>query len=158
MSRGVHPRLFEQPHGAEQIGEQQPVDDEARNVGHLDGVFSNVSHSASARAAGLAQRPLGKTSSTSCILVTGLKTCRPTKRSGSPLARARRSIDSEEVVLASTASAARIACQLAEQPRLDIVILDHCLDHERGPRERLRVGHHLDVLRVDLGAQALSVL
>src|SRR5437016_3317630 len=34
---GVHARLFEQAHCAEEVREQQAVDDEAGNVGDLDG-------------------------------------------------------------------------------------------------------------------------
>ncbi len=48
--------------------------------------------------------------------------------------------------------------QLAEQPRLDVVVLDDRLDHERGLRQRLRLGHDLDVLGVHLGAQAAQGL
>jgi hypothetical protein len=73
----------------------------------------------------------------SAIFVTGLNTCSPRKRSGHPLASARRATDSEEV-------------QLAEQPRLDVMILDHGLDDECRLRQLLWVGDDLHVLRVDL--------
>jgi hypothetical protein len=42
----------------------------------------------------------GKASSTSFILTTGSNTCRPTKRSDIPVAWARRSTDSDDVVVA----------------------------------------------------------
>ena len=46
----------------------------------------------------------GNTSSTSFILVTGLKTWRPRKRSGAPVALASSAIESEDVVVERTAS------------------------------------------------------
>ena len=76
----------------------------------------------------------GKASSTSFIRGTGLKTWRPTNRSGEPLAAASSAIDSDEVVVASTASAPACGHQLAElgQHRgLVAVVLDHGLDQER---------------------------
>ena len=81
--------------------------------GTSTGVFSKSSHSASVRARVSALAPAGKTSSISCILVTGLNTCSPRKRSGRPLASARRCTDSDEVVVARIASAPMIASSSA---------------------------------------------
>ena len=39
---GIHGGLFEQAHGAEQIREEQPIDDEAGDVGDLDGCLLEV--------------------------------------------------------------------------------------------------------------------
>ena len=87
--------------------------------GTSTGVFSNASHSARARARACPRsRALGKISSTSCIRVTGLNTCSPTNRSGRPLSAARRSIDSEEVVLARIASAPSMRSSSASRPAL----------------------------------------
>ena len=118
MSVGVHAGLFEQPHRAEQVREQQAVDDEARaRRAPPRAVFSNASHSASARLRVSSLAARGKISSTSFICVTGLNTCRPRKRSGRPLACASRSTDSEEVVLARIASRVEHAVQLGQQRR-----------------------------------------
>ena len=43
--------------------------------------------------------------------------------------------------------------ELGQQPRLDVVVLDDRLDHERRVRERAGVGHDLHVLGVDLRAE-----
>ena len=73
-------------------------------------VLPSVAHSARARSR-VSSGGLGRErgDSISSIFGTGLKTCRPTKRSGWPLAPARTLTGSDEVVVARMASSARCA-------------------------------------------------
>ena len=76
IASGVQPGLLEQPHGVEEVGEEQAVDDEARHVGHLDrGLAERLAQRARARARVACVASGGKASSTSSIFGTGLKTC-----------------------------------------------------------------------------------
>ena len=87
--------------GAEQVGEQQPVDDEARACRGPRPGSCRGPRTAPARVRARRRGSRGpKTSSISSIRGTGLNTCRPTNRSGCPLATARSAIDSDEVVVA----------------------------------------------------------
>src|SRR4051794_5558028 len=72
--------------------------------GTSTGVLPSASHRAKARSRVLPLTPCGNASSTSFIRGTGLKTCRPTKRSGWPEAWASSATESEDVVLPITAS------------------------------------------------------
>ena len=79
---------LEQPHGVEQVGEEQLVDDEAGRVGHLDGGLARAARrgacSSSLRVARSPRR--GRTARPASSCSTGLKTCSAAKRSGRPLA------------------------------------------------------------------------
>src|SRR3954453_18484775 len=72
--------------------------------GTTTGVLPRPSHSATERARVSSLAAAGNASSTSFIRGTGLKTCRPTKRSGWPEAWASSATESEDVVLPITAS------------------------------------------------------
>jgi hypothetical protein len=67
-------------------------------------VLSSCSQSSCSRRFVSSLAPSGNDSSTSFILSTGLNTCSAPKRSGRPLASASAATESEEVVVASTAS------------------------------------------------------
>ena len=108
---GVEPGSLEQPHGVEQVREQQPVDDEARLVGDLDGASCRAPRTTPTRSAadvGVELRS-GRQSSTSSIFVTGLKTWSPKRRSAMPRGRRGRRSRSDEVVVARSASGQRRA-------------------------------------------------
>ena len=130
---GVQPVALQQAHGVEEVGEQQPVHHEAGGVGDLDSrlaerlaelraAASRVSSVAAAR----------EDSSTSFILVTGLNTCRPTKRSGRPLRLPRaRATESDEVVVARMASPGEHVGELRRAaPRLRRHVLGDRLDDD----------------------------
>ena len=137
---GLQPGLAPSADGAEQVGEQQPVDDEARDVGDLDrGLAERVAQRAGPLAR-VSARLGGKASSISFIRGTGLKTCRPTKRSGWPLARASSVTDSEEVVWRVPPRGSAWPARLGEHRRLAAVVLDDRLDEERGVGQGVEVG------------------
>ena len=120
-SSGCHAGLLEEGHRAEEVGEEQPVDHEARQVGDLDGrLAQRVAQIERARRRVASVAAAGKASSTSFIFGTGLKTCRPTKRSDMPVARARRSTDSEDVVVARIASSPATRPRSARTPDLTV--------------------------------------
>ena len=74
MRLGVDAVALDQPHRVEQVGEEQPVDDEAGGVGHLDGGLLEPLAEAVQLALGLGGRLAGNDSSTSFIFSTGLNT------------------------------------------------------------------------------------
>ena len=78
--------------------------------------------------------------SSSGILSTGLKKCRPMKSSGRVTFSARPVIGSVEVLEPSSASGARCGSISFEHLRLDRRVLEHGLDHEVGARGVRRVG------------------
>ncbi len=90
--------------------------------------------------------------------MTGLKTCRPAKRSARPEAPARSSIDSEEVVLERIASLGQVRHEALEQGDLVVALLHDRLDDVGGVlAEAAEVGRDLDV-GGDLPAAALDQL
>ena len=137
-SAGRHAGLLEQVDGAEEVGEEQAVDDEAGRVGDLDGrLAERLAQRAGARAASSRRPAAGKASSTSSIRGTGLKTCRPDEAVGR--ARPRRPgrpTDSDEVVVASTAPAPATPAERPQDADLDVVLLGDGLDEEGGRAER----------------------
>ena len=148
--------LFEQPHGAEQVREQQPVDDEPGHVGHLDRCLLERRRTAPVRAAASLRARGGREDQLDQLHprhrvehvqpdepLRDARSPSPAARStarrscwrGSPAGRARRSSSASSPALTSwsstTASTTNVACA-----------------------KRLAVGHDLHVLGVDLGAQA----
>ena len=80
------------------------------------------------------------TTSTSFISAGGLKKCMPQIRSGRAASAAIALTESEEVLVASTASAPQAASRRGEQVALELELLGRGLDHDaaagRGPRAR----------------------
>ncbi len=161
ISAGVHPGPLHQPDGIEEIGEEQAVDDESGLVGDLDRGLAQrrapvPDPVGRARRAG----PSGRHSSTSSIRCTGLNTCRPNSRSGLPLAAARAATESDEVVVARSASG-HASPNNVEMLGLGVRVLDDRLDDEVAPRQVCEVGGHLDPVRVavlELGGEPLGGL
>ena len=155
MSAGRHAGLFDQPHGAEQVREQQPVDHEAGDVGDLDGrLLEGLAQRERARA-GLLARLAREHELDELHLRDGVEDVQARRSArGARSPRPGAATDSEEVVLARIASGPTIASSSPSSRGLDVVVLDDRLDDERRLGERLRVGHDLDVLGVDLGAEA----
>ena len=154
MPVGSMPGLFEQPHGVEEVGEQQPVDDEPGHVGHLDGGLLERAAQRQRARAGLRGGRGGKDQLDELHAGDGIEDVQPDEPlrapalAGQPLDRQRRGGAREDRLGRSSSSSS------GKQAGLDVVILDDRLDHELGLRERVAVGHDLHVLRVDLGAQA----
>ena len=129
--------------------------------GTSTGVLPIATHSwwVRARVSGLASS--GNTTSTSAIRGTGLKTCSPAKRSGWPLACASSAIDSDEVVVASTAPVPRVARELAEigQDRgFAAMVLDDRLHQEARGVELVEVGRDLDPAGVGAAVELVAAL
>ena len=91
--------------------------------------------------------------SSSGILSTGLKKCRPMKSAGRVTPSASSVIGSVEVFEPSSASGCEVGLDLGEHLRLDGRVLEHGLDHEVGARGRRRL-----VGRRDSGEQRVGLL
>ena len=138
---GAIPVPLEQAHGVEQVREQQPVDDEARQVGgDLDGgLVQRLAQRV--RPAGACPRSAsaGKASSTSAIRGTGLKTCSATKRLRPPAGVGERAAPT--ATRWSWRARRRRSSSSSSRPsssRLGLELLDDRLDHERGVRPARR--------------------
>ena len=129
-SLGAHPGRLHQPHRVEQVGEEQPVDDEAGLVGDLDrGLAQRRAPGARALGDPVAQRlreaeldqlhPRDRVED-----VKAEEALRRRRR-----ARASSAIESEEVVVARSASGAALA-ERREQLGLRVGVLDDRLDDE----------------------------
>jgi hypothetical protein len=91
--------------------------------------------------------------SSSGILSTGLKKCRPMKSSGRVTPSASSVIGSVEVLEPSSASLGEVRLDLGEDLRLDGRVLEHGLDHE------VRAGGRGGVVgRRDPGEQLVALL
>ena len=104
MSSGLIPDSSCSATALNRYGKSRRLTTKPGRSGTSTGVLSNASQSARALARVASVASSGKASSTSSIFGTGWKTCSPTKRSDAPEARASRSIDNDDVVLASSAS------------------------------------------------------
>ena len=82
--------------------------------------------------------------SSSGILSTGVKKCRPMKSAGRDTASASSVIGSVEVLEPSTASGAEVRLDLGEDLGLTVRVLEHRLDHEIGAGRRGRIGRRGD--------------
>ena len=134
---------LEQPDRVEQVGEEQPVDDEAGLVRHLDGGLADrLAEGGGAARACRRRASSGKHSSTSFIFVTGLKTCRPKKRAGSPLARGElaRCSATTSCVASRRLGGQRCRRSDASSSRLTARSSRDRLDRERGAARAVEVG------------------
>ena len=103
-SSARHP-VLDQRDGAEEVREEQPVDDEARDVGDLDRGLVEVLAERQQPRARLLGGLGGNATSTSSIRCTGLKKCRPRSDPGGRW-RASSAAESDDVVEARIASSA----------------------------------------------------
>ena len=76
-----------------------------------------------------------RTTSTSGMSGTGLKKCRPTKRSGRPVAAAMSPMERLEVLEAKIVAGGQMASSARQSSVLELEILGHRLDDEVAARE-----------------------
>ena len=112
-------------------GHEQAVHDEARLVAwrgpaSCPGCAANATASSNASGEVSGER----TTSTSFMSGTGLKKCRPTKRSARLVVAAISVIDSDEVLEAKIACGGAGGVEGLEDLALGVEVLDHHLDHE----------------------------
>ena len=125
------PGALHQPHGVEQVGEEQPVDDEPGLVGDLDrGLAERPRTRPRARSRTPSRTPSGKQSSTSSMRLHRVEDVEAEDplRVAAPRRRARRPAATRSCV-ARSASGQPLA-ELAEQLGLRLEVLDDRLDDE----------------------------
>ena len=138
--------LLEQLDGREEVGEEQPVDDEAGDVGHDDGALAErlAERDRALRAASVA--PARERELDELHLVHRVEDVQPAKRSATPHASPSSPTDSDEVVVARTASGPA-APRARKHLGLHVAVLGDRLDEEGGVGEAVRVrrDEHRDV-------------
>ena len=153
-SRRARARLVQERDRVEQVREEQAVDDEARRIRDLHGRFP-VRRRARGRARASPRRPRrGRRARSGPSSATGLNTCRPTKRCGRPVARARSRTERADVVVARIVPLVAEPPQPPEQLGLRGRLLGDRLHDEGGVAEAVEIGGYGYVAR----AQAAALL